>query len=334
MWNALPDRFQWEVTHNRREALRDSREADVRNNREVRETFSTGPTFVARLSDVDNLVLDLRHFDVSYDDTEASDNTRKQGTITLNHQLSATRSISLGYEQMETDFDDSANDDFEYDRVFLTYAVETRTGDYSISLGTNEVKRDDGTSDTDTEGALARIQWRNDSAPHAVSVTAVHELTDSALGLSGNSLLGDTFSPEDSNFDVIDTVERDSLQFDYSYAQLCDQCTLNVALSYEKEDYETELRDEDSWGIGLGLDYEITPALSATLAIGIAETDFTDDPANRNDDDDDLSLSLNWQLSNRLDVDFYLAQDERDSSVDSEDYDELSGGVSFSYRLR
>ena len=49
-WKLLPGRVQVDLSHDRSEQMRDSRNPDIRNNRELRDIISAGPRFMARLS--------------------------------------------------------------------------------------------------------------------------------------------------------------------------------------------------------------------------------------------------------------------------------------------
>ncbi len=339
-WHILPGRLQWDLSHDRSEQLQDTRQPDIRNNKQIRDVISTGPTFVARMGPVDNLVFNAQFFDVSYDDSDRSvtgsadnsDNQRLQGGVSWQHLRSKTDTLSLSYQYMESEFDDT-NEEFQFQRVFATYAVRLASGGYSVSLGANTSERND--TDDDASGFMAQAAWQLATGGHRFRLTAVNELTDSGIGLGGSSLIGSDFQPNDSNFDVVDMVERSRFDFGYGYDRLCERCTLDFGVVADSQDFEEEPRDQEQLGFSARFGYQLTPTMKASLRAGYSETDYSDDPAgDRTDERTEYGLFLDWRLSRPMTATFWVAHDERDSDAGAESYDELAGGVRVSYRFR
>jgi hypothetical protein len=252
------------------------------------------------------------------------------GGLAWQHRKSKTDLWSLSYQYIDTEFDDYT-EEFQYQRLFATYTVELRASGYSVSLGGNRSERDTG----DNDGFYAQASWHLETGAHRFRAVAINQLTDSGIGLGGNSLTGDDYRPSDSNYDVIDTLERASLDFTYGYSRLCERCDASITLSYDDQDYDTEPRDQEQLGARASFVYRLTSTLRATLSAGYEETDYPEDVnGGRTDERINYAASLGWQLSSSLSTRLWLTYDERDSDAAAQGYDEFAGGVSVRYLFR
>ena len=337
-WKLLPDRLQLDLSHERSEQLRDSRNPDIRNNRILRDIVTAGPTFRARMSPVDALVVSGRYVAVSYDDSDRtpiggaqnSDSERTQGSLGWEHSFSETDVLSLHYEYMDTEFD-SFTEEFQYQRLFATYAVRLRQSGYSISVGANRSERD---STGSNDGFLVRANWNLQTGEHQFRLNGVNELTDSGIGLGGSTEGGGLQLP-DSNFDVIDVVERSSIDFDWQYGGVCERCSVSLGVFYDDQDFDTQPRDQEQIGYRGSFGYRLTPTLTAALTGSYAESEYTQDVGGgRRDERTGYGITLDWELSRSLSMRAWLMQDERDSDDFGQEYNELYGGLSLRYTFR
>jgi Putative outer membrane beta-barrel porin, MtrB/PioB len=338
-WNALPGRIQLSVDHQRSEQLRDSRDPDIRNNRQLRDILSAGPAFTARMSPVDYLVLTGKLTQVSYDKSGADavsgqrggrDSDRVQGGLAWQHRLNKTDVLSANYQHSTTEFD-GTDVEITFQQLFASYEVRLRMSGYNIALGVNRSERKGGASN---DGFYGQIGGDLALGAHRFRLVAINQLTDSGVGLGNNSLLAGDTSPRDNNFDVADVVERSSLDLNYGYDGICSRCTLDLGVRYDEQDFDIEPRDQKNNGINASFSYRLTPTLKASLRGGYAEIEFPQDPAGgRTDKRKQYGASVDWSLSPQLALKFFLSQDSRDSSR-GRDYDEVFGGISAAYTLR
>ena len=338
-WNILPGRMQLSLSHERSEQIRNSRDVDIRNNRQLRDILSAGPSFTARLSPVDDLVLTGRLTQVTYDKSSADvtsgqrqgrDSDRAQGGLSWQHHMSKTDTLSANYQYATTDFD-GTDVQIDFQQIFAAYDVRLRNSGYNISLGMNRSERDGGESN---DGFYGQIGWDLATGSHRLRVVAVNQLTDSGIGLGGNSLMSGDLSPRDNNFDVVDVVERTSLSLNYGYDGLCARCVIDLGLRHDEQDFDTEPRDQESNGITASFGYRLSPTLKASLRAGLSRIKFPQDiTGDREDERTQYGAALDWNLSRQLALSLFLNNDSRDSSR-GRDYDELFGGVSAQYRFR
>jgi len=336
-WTPLPQRFSWHLGHQRRELLQKAGDADIRDNREIRDIIATGPEFTARLSPVDDLTLTLEYVDVSYSGTNKLDSERNIATLDWSHKLSKTRLLGAGYEFTDVDIE-TTDGDLEYQRAYMYYSAETPTGDYAMTLGVNEATRDNS---EDTDGHLARIKWNYGREPHHFTVLALNGLTDSSIGGGIGDFLGGNSNPDfdedfDQNFESPDVIERSLASFAYAYDRLCQRCTAKLGILYKDDDYQNEevLKDEKRTTFFANLEYRLTNQLELRLTGRYSEIEFTNDPDDREDDRTTVRATLRWQPMEKLFVSLFTAHDSRDSSASENDYDELYGGVALLYQLR
>lgn len=338
-WNVLPGRLQVSIDHQRSEQLRNSRDVDIRNNRQLRDILSAGPSFTARLSSVDDLVVTGRLTQVTYDksgaDTQSGqrggrDSDRAQAGLSWQHHLSKTDTLAASYQHSTTKFD-GTDVEITFQQAFASYEVRLRNSGYNLALGANRSERKGGASN---DGFYGQLGWDMTLAGHRVRVVAINQLTDSGIGLGGNGMLAGDVSPRDNNFDVVDVVERTSLDLNYGFDELCKRCVLDIGLRYDQQDFDVEPRDQESSGINGSFGYRLTPLLKASLRAGYTEIQFPQDAAgDRKDKRTQYGASLDWNLSRQLALRFFLTHDSRDSSR-GRDYDEIFGGLSAEYRFR
>lgn len=340
-WNLLPGRLQLGLSHERSEQLRNSRDVDIRNNRQIRDMVSAGPALTARMSAVDDLVLSGRFTRVAYgkaaaDATEGqnagSDSDRVQGGLAWQHRLNKTDLLSANYQYSTSQFDDS-DVEFTFQQVFGTYEVRLRNSGYTASLGLNRSERTGGSS---SDGFYGQLGWDLTLGVHRFKAVLINQLTDSGIGLGGNSLSSGNFGANDSNFDVVDVVERSSLDLGYGFDGLCERCVVDIGLHYDEQDFDVEPRDQEQNGVTASFGYRLTPTLKVSLKTGYTELEFPQDSdGGRKDERSHYGFSLDWTLSRQLTAQLFLTSDSRDSSqAGAGNYDEAFGGLSVSYRFR
>lgn len=338
-WAVVPGRLQLSVTHERSEQLLNSRDVDIRNNRQLRDILSAGPTFTARLGPVDDLVFTGRLTQVTYDKADGNtgtgqsrgrDSDRAQGGLAWQHRLSKTDTLSANYQYSTTEFD-GTDTQIDFQQLYGAYDVRLRNSGYNIALGMNRSERQGGVSN---DGFYGQIGWDLAVASHRLRLVAVNQLTDSGVGLGGNSAMSGDLSPRDTNFDVVDVVERTSLSINYGYDGLCGRCTVDLSLRHDEQDFDVEPRDQESNGLNASLGYRLTPTLKASVRAGFTRIEFPQDVSiDREDERTQYGATLDWNLSRQLALTVFLTSESRDSSR-GRDYDELFGGVSARYKFR
>lgn len=352
MWKIVDQRLEWNFNHYIAEVLANNSAVDTPDNRETRQTFTTGPAITARLSSVDNLLINATYTVVKQDDSANEvglertniDSDRGQAGVTWRHALSRTSDFDIGASLSQTEFDNNSPD-FEYQQVFVGYNVRLASGSYGIQLGVNESQRE---NEDDQDGLYTSINFTRNFSAHTLALSAVRQLTDSSTGL-GNGL-GNGFgtglgtgldSPVNSNFGETSTVERTNVGINYSYSNLCSSCNLQLTYSFDDEDFLTDgqpttqiFRDSKEHRLSASLEYRNNSRLTSSFSAGYGQTKFT--AGDRTDDLFEFQFNLNWRAAEKLTINFATAYDSRETELNQPadlDYDAFSVGVSAIYNI-
>ena len=353
-WRIYEDNVLWDFRHLITEANLGVRETGTPDTRETRNVYSTGPTFAARLSKVDRLILAANYTVVEQDTanvelTETAvdnarnlDSARTMGRVSWRRQLSSTSALSLSYAQAVTELDDDSPD-FEFEQIFASYEVQLASGRYGISLGYNESERDG--QDNQQEGTYAAISYLNDFGGRTLEISIVNQLTDSSIGLGA-----DGADVTDSNFGVLDIVERTNARVIYGYDNICRSCQWEISYEYDKEDFQEtaeddgiqliqNVQDNTAHIIRSLLRYAINSRSTSYFGLGYTRAEFDNDGGSnaREDDRYNARAGLEHQLNDRVDVEVGVNYNTRDTEIEgtdvNRDFDELSGFATITVKL-
>ncbi len=345
-WRIYEDVFSWDFSHLITEANLNDSVASTPDTRETRNVFSTGPTIAARLSKVDRLILSGDYTIVEQDTanvlrtgTDADnarnlDSNRTSAQISWQRALSATTSLAISYSQAVTELDDDSPD-FEFAQIFASYQVELASGRYGIALGYNEAERDNFGEKQD--GNYAAATYFNEFDGRTLAIDIVNQLTDSSIGLGATGA-----DVTNSNFNVVDIVERTNVRIAYGYPGVCASCDWELSYEFDKEDFQEQeaetvefVQDSEQHILRTTLRYRMNSRSTAKAGLGYIHNKFEEE--GRDDDIYNLAAGIEYTVNDTIKVDAGVEYDTRDTSRDDEtidiDYDELSGYVTLTARL-
>ena len=327
-WNALPRLLNVLVQHQVSQSQTNLRTADTAANREQRSVLTGGLDGFLHLSSVDSLVIRPRYSEVTFEESEQSDSQRTSGDVAWRHALDALSAVNVSLGAGAVQFDEPGSD-YDFGSFQVGYAATLARLTYSLDVGLTQIKRDVG-EDVDGNTLHAALSYRGDG--FEVGGTAVNELTDSSIGLSGNEFSLPDFSNNDSNFDEVDVVERS--QIDLFWRQ-----QLNVASSFQfgvgasNDDYDTLPNDQEMAYAQVGYQYTANVFWNFAADARYEKTDFVDDPIGREYTDMTLTLTAQYHFSPELDAQMSLSREERDADTAGEEYDDNIAILSVSYRF-
>ncbi|MDA8962886.1 hypothetical protein N9F42_01945 [Pseudomonadales bacterium] len=343
LWEIIDSRLSWHINHDISEVLSNDLVADTVDNRETRQILSTGPTYTARMSAVDNIILSLDYTQLTQDnafnegpaDRSDIDSERAQADIIWSHSLSSTSTLEVGYSHAETEFDNNSPD-FNYQQLFAGYHTELASGNYGIRLGANRVERD--LIDADQTGVFTAINYNRNFSSNIFSVDIVRQLADSSLGLES-----DIDSLNTNSFDEIAVVERTRLDVSYEFQNLCRGCIAQLTYTYDNSDFENDelvlstdsTQDNKDNRISANLTYNINSRLSTRLLTSYLQTDFS--AFDRKDRITEVESQTDWQLSAKLALNFslaYINRDTKNSPLGDIDYNASTIGISATYTIK
>lgn len=338
VWKIIDESLNWNFNHYITETLSNNLVADTRDNRETRQRFTTGPEYIARLTSVDDLILEAQFAVVKQDNAENEistsqnniDSERRAASATWQHALSRVSSFDIRYDIAETEFDNDSPD-FDYQRISAGYNVRLSSGSYALRAGANRSER---SGREEIDGFYASAEYRRDFGEHSLSIDAAHQLTDSSIGV-------DSVFEENTrnNFDEVAIVQRSDLYVRYSYLNLCSGCRLDLGYGYDEEDFKEESLltssvDNKEHRADARLTYRVNSTLTTAVFTTYGITDF--DTINREDTDTNFGIEANWQATDKLILNFIAAHDDREVEPDSlnQNYDEMRFGISATYIVK
>lgn len=335
-WKLLPS-LTWDVRHSRTTELANRRQVDTAQNRESRDLIATGPRLRLPVTDHDFLNGSAQLMQVR--DDLAGDSAREVYSAGWTRLVSPTVDLTADFTRNDIDYDLSDSQDVKISRASLTGVKRYRLGRMEATLGRNKSERVNGETNY---GGYYRGYVDYDAVGHVFSLAAVQELTDSSLGLDepgfasserGGVIPERNFDPRNSNFDVVDVVERRSIELNYSTQRLCNRCEVRARLMQDDQDFKRAARDEIETGARLSVDYRWSELFHTELSYARSKLRFLDDPANREDDTDALTLEARWQFSHAWWLVSELAHERRDSTEAGADYQENRIGLGVRYEF-
>ena len=343
LWEIIDNRLSWNFNHDISEVLSNDLVPDTVDNKETRQILSTGPTYTARISAVDDVILSLAYTQLTQGnaanespiDRSNIDSDRKQANIMWSHSLSSTSAFEIGYANAETEFDNNSPD-FKYQQLFAGYHTELASGNYGLRIGTNQAER--GNSDEEQSGLFTSINYNRNFSGNILSIDIVRQLADSSIGLDRDI---DGFNT--NNFDEIAVVERTRLNIDYQLLNLCRGCIAQVTYTYDDSDFENDdlvlstdtTQDNQDNRISAGITYNINSRLSTRLLTSYLQTDFS--ASDRKDRITEVGSQIDWQLSAKLALNFYLSyinRDTKNTPLGDIDYNASTIGMAATYTIK
>lgn len=196
--------------------------------------------------------------------------------------------------------------------------------EFDVNLGATNISRDRFESQN---GFTGNLSWLVRLTGHSqVRTYIASELPDANTGLLNASVNPDNgdFSNEQISGDVL---RNSIIRFEY----LRQDATLNSRLSGELRDldYKESPDDREVQEARAQLNYPVTALLSSGVAVAYNRIKRTDD--NRTDERYEVGGDIDYQLSRKLRSVLDLRYRKKDSTLDADEYSEMSAFVSLVY---
>ncbi len=321
-WVPIPRRFEWEFMHLRTENTADNRLAPTNNNDETRNVFSTGPNIILALGTADDLVFKPRYTDIDFERSVQSNSERVGGSIEWVRELSGVSQFAIRAGHEEVDYEIGSEQSFSV--LVAEYTANLRAGNYQIRLGYGEAETLTG---EDVSGPIGRI-----SASYVLNGSPLILLyerlfTDTSLGSFETTLLSDNRyalgSGGAQNFNQIDVLLTENSSIGYSFLNVCSRCELVLSAALNKLDYEIQAIDQDALSFNIGFNYAFTSDFTMGLGAQYLERDFLNTAPLRKDDEYTYGVNFTYAWLRNLQLGFSAGQQERESNVPGNDYEEL-----------
>ena len=315
------------LSHSRRSALRQPDQIDLLVNRDERDIYSAIPTLRARLTPLNQLMLQGHYSQIKYRFDESRDSERLGGSLIWAHTVSATSEWQLVGTHTEVSFDLSPELDYTYQALTAAYSVALSRLSYTVEVGYNETE----TEQSDRfSSPMLRFEANYDTGRHRFSLNARQYITDSSQA-GGN--LGDpgSFGAGRDTVGQMDQLERRSADIRWDYAGLCQRCDFNVTAFYRYDDYRTLEEDTDEVGLGTGIGYRFTDRASTHLSVNARRQSFETDADREAFELGRARLSYRYSFPNDLSLELFTHFEKRHSSAPTQRYEEARAGLTLGF---
>ena len=312
-WIFSPRVLSWSIDNQRAETRIDASGSDIQDNRQVTDTWSTGPDYSLFFNAADQLNLKARFATVSVEDTD-TDSDRIQWAASYLRPLDQTTSMAITAEATDVRFDDSQNLDFKRYDVFGRWQGQRSESFLQVDLGVNQVNRDVVDNVT---GGLFRFLWEQDlSLAGLFSLSYEQELSDETTALQ-RSASADFNQPVEGNTDSTDIFY--SRQWRINYDLEGPTGPINFNLAHQTLDYEVIDSDERSWRFNASTTYLLSPTLSSLFFFSYERRKFTEQLVDSDflyNKDWNYGVRFDYRLQRNMSVQAELLQRFRSSNLD------------------
>lgn len=329
-WTVLPRRLSFVVQDIYTQASIDPRAAFTPSNAQDTNAFSMGPNFFADFSPVDRLEAGARYQYLYYE--ASADSSRYTGFARLLRALSPITTVSLNYEPMQVDYRGDTVSSSDYTRHDAYVGLRTTLFDFGFSVdgGQTLIERE-GSEDVD--GTLARVGLaRRINLTTSMDLVASRMFSDAGTDLLNVSPAVDgPFPVPVSPFEFAESgiYRGDNFDWTFRHRRLYEVDRLNVfwrELEYETAPFLSRRLKGGSIDVG----YDFSATLTGSVFGDYAETEYLNAP--RTDEDIGVGARAIYRIRRALFLTAEGRWSQRDSTLASQNYDELRGIVTVMYQ--
>jgi hypothetical protein len=271
----VPEVISWVVADSFRKVQIDSLQPDIPTNRQNSNVFATGPNIYLRVGPVDTVTLEGR-YGRAWTGNVDIDNDRDSFATRWAHRMSVHSTLSLSYEYLGVDYDNSIlNDDFRRQNYFLRANVHAAGSDYTLDLGRTRIDLERGNP---TSNWLIRL----DSTWQTSSISSVNVLYGRGYSDTGAELLPTEVSSQASMGGAIPRLGADVVtgepfyteRTDLSYTRRGSTFPWTARLFSRNIDYELSPNDRQEKGSLIDVSYLHSSSLSFQVSSGYTILSF------------------------------------------------------------
>ncbi|MDX9874545.1 MAG: hypothetical protein RBS88_06510 [Spongiibacteraceae bacterium] len=330
-WEQIEQALFWDLEHSRKDVLRDNALVDIQENRDERDLTTLSPLLVLRLTDVDLLQARLNYTLVTYREAEDLDSERYGGSLSWLHYLSPTDFFSVTAESSEVDFDSRLQEDYRYDALTLAYSAQLARISYTVTVGYNSADRD---RSGDFSGPIYGLDVRFNDGLNEWYAHLDSRITDSSLGDANRSIF-EGINVNDTTLGRADVMKKTLMEVGVESQAICSVCRVGAAIFFDREDYDTQPRDNDEYGIELDGTYRLSQQSALRASYRFRSISYSGSNNPRSDyDQHEYLLEYNRRITNNFSGEIYVGRSERDGSGQfGQSYDENIVGIRLSYKF-
>lgn len=321
-WEMIKDRFDWFLRNYYYQRPINSTDPNTPDNIQDTNIFNFGASMVYPFSARQTFTL-RPEYQNSYLE-QATDSQQISLFGSWNYQVSNVTSIGLNASIRTIYYDNPLIADVTFSSIFFAVSGSRARSEYATNLGTTYVNRANGQS---TEEFAGNLNWMvNLTSRSRVRAFISTDLTDTrsaALNATVDPGLGD---PNDIQV-TTDVIRSQVATLGYHREDGTLKSGLTGAL--RQLNYSETPNDRKIASLNAVFNYPVTALLSSGLYAQLSKTDLID--SNRIDNRYTLGVNFKYQLSRTLNSSFDIKYRNRDSTVESQNFDEWSVYINLVY---
>lgn len=320
------------LSHTRRGLLNNPDQIDLLENHDERQIFSAVPTARLSLSRVDTLVLQGNYSVIDYRYNEFRNSENKGASLIWQHRFSDIDMVQVSVQQSDIEFDETPQNNYEYQNAMLAYSATLRAFSYILQVGYNKSKQDNG-EEYSSPSYHATVNYT--TGLNNFSFVTDQRITDTSMGDGNRSITGGQWDSGVGSGDVssnrVDQIERRSMELRWNTSMLCERCDIYANIHVRDDNYLTLPEDNNERGVGIGFSYRFTKNSRLNISFDRREQRFEGDVAREKYslDRGRADYQYTWRTDVKLSA--YLESEKRRSENNGRDYEELVTGVAITY---
>jgi len=319
-WFLNPGRFHWYIQDRLSQQDIDPLGAPIATNQETLNVFSTGPTFIARLSPVDSLEIDARYTNTFYSQT-FSDSDRVSGAVRWLHTSSPTTTATTRLEAHNVTFIHPISEDYAVYEAAVDITTKQRLTTISVEGGGTVIDR---VSSDDRSRPLGKFSLEFRPSPST--------LFGLLLDAKYSDLTAEVLEmPLDQGVSTRSGNVYYGLGANAVYQQTWAPTTARFNLYARDHDYIDATPDEIAWGSTLDISHDFSRRLNGSVFGNYENKDIIGSPTIT---DMKAGLRTLHRLRSNLNVSTELRWVQRDSADPLLAYTEHAVFVSVVYGRR
>ncbi len=329
-WEIIPSSLIWQINNNLSVQEINRLNRPLPTNKQQVNIFSTGPSYIYRLSPINRILLDYRYSDIKYDKKiliTNVDNQRNVYKLAVEHKISAASSITLNYDDTAVNYlDETNNIDFTGNSIYLSYNAVKARSTIALSAGVSKAKLVTNTRDYKSDFFNAQWDYQINFGSN-LSARYRKGLSDASsdIGLS-NFLNSGGVNNANINDSSIFTVER----FYLIYNQIKANWKTSYILNGVEQDYDEVRPTQKTLGGIVNFNYNLSRTLVLTSSVSqVVRKSLASNEIKTNDRM--FSIGTRYYISTNLQFITQYRRNNRTSNQVGRSYDENVLSLSLTY---
>lgn len=322
-WEMVQDRFDWLVRDFYGQRLINTVDPNTPDNIQDSNIFVFAADMFLPVTGRQTITVlpEYRNF---YYEFQSTDNQQLSLTGNWDYKLSPLTTVGATGYIRAVEYDEATINDVTFSSVFFTLKSQRVNSDFSTNLGFTDVDRENGQT---TEEFAGNLDWVFKFSELSKLRTYMStDLTDTSSGVLRGTDDPGTGDPNDIQIST-DVIRNKVVALEFTRKDRALESTLTGQI--RDLNYSESPNDRSIVALRAALNYLVTETFSSGLYARFSNTEFTD--IVRTDDNITVGALANYRFTRKLNGTFDLKYRNRDSTLQTQDFDEWSAYVNLVY---